>query len=33
MSNSREAALLRSAAYQQTLAGALARGAQRFLIR
>ncbi len=33
MSNRREAGLLRSAAYQQKLAGALARGAQRFLIR
>ncbi len=33
MSNPREAALLRSGAYQQKLAGALARGAQRFLIR
>ena len=33
MSNPRESALLRSAAYQQKLAGALARGAQRFLIR
>ena len=33
MSNRREAALLRSAAYQHTVAGALARGAQRFLIR
>ena len=33
MSNPRESALLRSAAYQQQLAGALARGAQRFLIR
>jgi N-acetylmuramoyl-L-alanine amidase len=33
MSNRREAALLRSVAYQQKLAGALARGAQRFLIR
>lgn len=31
MSNRREAGLLRSAAYQRTLAGALARGAQRFL--
>ncbi|MEO5575842.1 MAG: N-acetylmuramoyl-L-alanine amidase [Gaiellaceae bacterium] len=31
MSNRREAGLLRSAAYQQRLAGALARGAQRFL--
>ena len=31
MSNRREAGLLRSAAYQQKLAGALARGAQRFL--
>ena len=30
MSNRREAALLRSAAYQQQLAGALARGTQRF---
>ena len=29
----REAGLLRSAAYQQKLAGALARGAQRFLSR
>ena len=33
MSNRREAALLRSAAYQQRVAGALARGAQRFLTR
>jgi N-acetylmuramoyl-L-alanine amidase len=33
MSNRREAALLRSAAYQQKVAGALARGAQRFLMR
>ena len=33
LSNPRESALLRSAAYQQQLAGALARGAQRFLIR
>jgi len=33
MSNPREAGLLRSAAYQQKVAGALARGAQRFLIR
>jgi N-acetylmuramoyl-L-alanine amidase len=33
MSNRREAGLLRSPAYQQKLAGALARGAQRFLIR
>ena len=33
MSNQREAALLRSAAYQQKVAGALARGAQRFLMR
>jgi len=33
MSNSREAGLLRSAAYQQQLAGALARGTQRFLNR
>lgn len=33
MSNRREAGLLRSAAYQQMLAGALTRGAQRFLIR
>lgn len=33
MSNPRESALLRNAAYQQKLAGALARGAQRFLIR
>ena len=33
MSNSREAGLLRSAAYQQQLAGALARGTQRFLSR
>ena len=33
MSNPRERALLRSSAYQQQLAGALARGAQRFLIR
>ena len=33
MSNRREAALLRSAAYQQRVAGALARSAQRFLIR
>jgi N-acetylmuramoyl-L-alanine amidase len=31
MSNRRESGLLRSPAYQQTLAGALARGAQRFL--
>jgi N-acetylmuramoyl-L-alanine amidase len=31
MSNPRERALLRSAAYQRTVAGALARGAQRFL--
>jgi N-acetylmuramoyl-L-alanine amidase len=33
MSNPREAALLRSAAYRRTVAGALARGAHRFLIR
>ena len=33
MSNRREAGLLRSAAYQQQLAGALARGTQRFLTR
>jgi N-acetylmuramoyl-L-alanine amidase len=33
MTNRREAGLLRSAAYQQQLAGALARGAQRFLSR
>jgi N-acetylmuramoyl-L-alanine amidase len=33
MSNAREAGLLRSSAYQQKLAGALTRGAQRFLIR
>jgi N-acetylmuramoyl-L-alanine amidase len=33
MSNPRERALLRSAAYQQRIAGALARGAHRFLIR
>jgi len=33
LSNPRESALLRSAAYQQQLAGALARGTQRFLIR
>jgi N-acetylmuramoyl-L-alanine amidase len=33
MSNPREAGRLRSGAYQQRLAGALARGAQRFLIR
>ena len=33
MSNARESTLLRSAAYQQKLAGALVRGAQRFLIR
>jgi N-acetylmuramoyl-L-alanine amidase len=33
MSNRREARLLRSAAYQRRLAGALARGAQRFLMR
>ncbi len=33
MSNRREAALLRSASYQQRVAGALARGAQRFLTR
>ncbi|MDQ3067654.1 MAG: N-acetylmuramoyl-L-alanine amidase [Actinomycetota bacterium] len=31
MSNPREAALLRSAGYQQKLAGAIARGAQRFV--
>jgi N-acetylmuramoyl-L-alanine amidase len=31
MSNRREAALLRSPRYQQTIAGALARAAQRFL--
>jgi N-acetylmuramoyl-L-alanine amidase len=33
MSNRREAGLLRTGAYQQKVAGALARGAQRFLIR
>jgi len=33
MSNRREAALLRRASYQQRVAGALARGAQRFLTR
>jgi N-acetylmuramoyl-L-alanine amidase len=33
MSNRREAGLLRSAAYQQKVAGALARAAQLFLIR
>jgi len=33
MSNRREAGLLRSAAYQQRVAAALARAAQRFLIR
>ena len=33
MTNRREASLLRSAAYQQRVAGAIARGAQRFLIR
>jgi N-acetylmuramoyl-L-alanine amidase len=33
MSNRREAGLLRSAVYQQKVAGALARAAQRFLIR
>ena len=33
MSNRREARLLRRAGYQQKLAGALARGAQRFLSR
>ena len=33
MSNRRESALLRSADYQQKLAGALARATQRFLIR
>ena len=33
MSNPREAGRLRSGAYQQRLAAALARGAQRFLIR
>jgi N-acetylmuramoyl-L-alanine amidase len=33
MTNAHESALLRSAAYQQKLSGALARGAQRFLIR
>ena len=33
MSNRREAALLRSRTYQQRVAGALARAAQRFLIR
>jgi N-acetylmuramoyl-L-alanine amidase len=33
MSNRREAALLRSAGYQQRLAGALARAAQRFVSR
>jgi N-acetylmuramoyl-L-alanine amidase len=33
MTNPRERALLRSAAYQRRIAGALARGTQRFLIR
>ena len=33
MSNPREAALLRTARYQQRLAGAIARGAQRFVTR
>lgn len=33
LSNRSEAALLRSAAYQRTVAGALARATQRFLIR
>ena len=33
MSNPRESALLRNAAYQRKLAGSLARGAQRFLTR
>jgi N-acetylmuramoyl-L-alanine amidase len=33
MSNPRERTLLRSAAYQRTVAGALARGTHRFLIR
>ena len=33
MSNRRESGLLRSGAYQQRVAGALARAAQRFLIR
>ncbi len=33
MSNRREAGLLRSAAYQERVAGALARAAQRFLVR
>ena len=33
MSNRREAGLLRSAAYQQRVAAALARATQRFLIR
>lgn len=33
MSNRREAALLRTGAYQQRVAGALTRAAQRFLIR
>jgi len=33
MSNPREARLLRSAGYQQKVAGALSRAAQRFLIR
>jgi N-acetylmuramoyl-L-alanine amidase len=33
MSNRREAALLRSAAYQQKVAGALTRATQRFLMR
>ena len=33
MSNGREAGLLRSVGYQQAIAGALARTAQRFLIR
>ena len=33
MSNRREAGLLRSAAYQQQVAGALARATQRFVIR
>ena len=33
LSNPREATLLRSASYQQRLAGALARAAQRFVAR
>ena len=33
MSNPREAELLRSASYQDTVAGALVRATQRFLIR